>query len=834
MILKRLKLKNFAQHRDVDVTLNGNLIGILGHNGCGKSNLLNAIRFAFTGDSDGNKESMITQGLPEKERKGMVELWFAAQGKEGYIKRALHSQMREFRYGDEVYKKDEDIRKALQALFGMDTDMMRNLTFIRQGELQKLLFGDASDREMNFVKIFGLGHTEKARDALLKSMKELEDKAVDCTQLLDEKKTDWTRLSRELAALEFKIVSAPDSHKALAAASASLETLRKTLEAFQTFEKNRDEAFRIKKELADLEPTGKDLAATKQQDITKENELTLQFQQIQQTQMAVKVKQDLLTDLVLRKKVLEDLQVAIAAAQVKFNQLELPKVPYEEAIVLLQNTQARVAADAAIAQLKLEIDSEHIRREKLADQLAQLAGSKPADKHDELWKEYSNLSTELKFHEDLMAVLDAPHAEKKGRCILCGSKIEDAVKLKVSLTILCSAIQAKRATVGTTMEAEKLARTKWEAANNSVTSDLQAAETKINDLEFKLGLQKNIIQKAVPCLSADEEYKTLTRLIPNYDLKQRYEMQFGELLSKRAVAVESHNGIVRSLATMENIPVTAPDSSVIVAQLKEVAERRRLLADYELKANRLTGSFTQADMAQVTAYLAVAGKDRPTAEQLMAAEKTVQEATEASAAADQLVGVLQARKQELEACNARVRELQAQKDRSEKIFALKAHFEKVRDVLARGNLPLTFIQQYFAHLVPVLQGHLVTAGADFTVHLDKAEQVSFAFDKLDGSVSNMPVDKLSGGQKVRLVVAFLMALHEMMSSKMGFLILDEPTVFLDEAGVESFGELLTDLTHRLVSADMQVLISTHETSLKSSFTETIVIGHALQNKAHAD
>ena len=60
MHLKRIELTNYRQHRQLDVDFSGNLIAVLGPNGCGKSNLIGAIQFALTGEQPGFTKADLT------------------------------------------------------------------------------------------------------------------------------------------------------------------------------------------------------------------------------------------------------------------------------------------------------------------------------------------------------------------------------------------------------------------------------------------------------------------------------------------------------------------------------------------------------------------------------------------------------------------------------------------------------------------------------------------------------------------------------------------------------------------------------------------------------
>ena len=66
MQLDDIKLHNYKIHRDLKLTLGPGVTGIVGDNGSGKSSVISAIRFLFTGEVDTeNKQKSVTLGETE-------------------------------------------------------------------------------------------------------------------------------------------------------------------------------------------------------------------------------------------------------------------------------------------------------------------------------------------------------------------------------------------------------------------------------------------------------------------------------------------------------------------------------------------------------------------------------------------------------------------------------------------------------------------------------------------------------------------------------------------------------------------------------------------------
>lgn len=82
-------------------------------------------------------------------------------------------------------------------------------------------------------------------------------------------------------------------------------------------------------------------------------------------------------------------------------------------------------------------------------------------------------------------------------------------------------------------------------------------------------------------------------------------------------------------------------------------------------------------------------------------------------------------------------------------------------------------------------------------------------------------DKLSGGQKVRLSIAFLLAVQQLVIPDLGFLVLDEPSTHLDEEARENLKELLINLGQQLEASDTQILVCDHAKELEPAFVNLI-------------
>lgn len=162
MRLTRIQLHNVFQHEDFDRELTGNLIGIIGSNGRGKSNLLKSLRYGLGGEVPGKtKDQLLRWGATE----GAVVLSIQHQKTAGTITRSVSSNKTEFKYGDQRATGITAVADMLAGTIGMDKDILSTI-FVGQAELDKILFDTPSKRELAFQRMCGIGDAAKVHKTL--------------------------------------------------------------------------------------------------------------------------------------------------------------------------------------------------------------------------------------------------------------------------------------------------------------------------------------------------------------------------------------------------------------------------------------------------------------------------------------------------------------------------------------------------------------------------------------------------------------------------------------------------------------------------------------------
>jgi exonuclease SbcC len=170
----------------------------------------------------------------------------------------------------------------------------------------------------------------------------------------------------------------------------------------------------------------------------------------------------------------------------------------------------------------------------------------------------------------------------------------------------------------------------------------------------------------------------------------------------------------------------------------------------------------------------------------------------------------------------RLREIEDKIKLDEEKRAVIQELQRVVHAFSRQGIPMSYVQHKFDSLVSMTQDNLEIMDANFAIIPHPNKPVSLQFYRVDepGQVL-FDHDKLSGGQKVRLSIAFLLAVQQLVIPELGFLVLDEPSTHLDEEARENLKELLLNLNQQLESTDTQILVCDHARELEPAFVNVI-------------
>ena len=203
MRVNRLRLVNFRQHEDTDLTFDLGLTGIIGPNGSGKTTLLEALAWAMYGGeaARGKKETIRRRGAPPRARVE-VELDFSLGAHRYRVNRTLHNAEL-YQDGDAapIANSPAAVTERLIRILGMHRDEFFSTYFTGQKELAILGAMTPGERAQFLSRVLGYERLKSAqlrlkdeRTALRARLQELESRLVSPVQLAQEEAEAAARL----------------------------------------------------------------------------------------------------------------------------------------------------------------------------------------------------------------------------------------------------------------------------------------------------------------------------------------------------------------------------------------------------------------------------------------------------------------------------------------------------------------------------------------------------------------------------------------------------------------------------------------------------------------
>ncbi|MBI3983292.1 MAG: SMC family ATPase [Gemmatimonadetes bacterium] len=168
MRLHRLKLVNFRQHADAEITFGPGITAIIGPNGAGKTTLLEAIAWAFYGmpAARGGRESLRWNRAPARATV-RVDVEFTLGGHDYRVMRALNlAELYQDALETPVVSGHHEVTARVQRLLGMTREEFFNTYFTGQKELTVMAQMGATERARFLSRVLGYEKLREAQDLL--------------------------------------------------------------------------------------------------------------------------------------------------------------------------------------------------------------------------------------------------------------------------------------------------------------------------------------------------------------------------------------------------------------------------------------------------------------------------------------------------------------------------------------------------------------------------------------------------------------------------------------------------------------------------------------------
>jgi len=249
--IKTVMLENIRSHVKTMVEFSDGFNCLVGGLGRGKSSILLAIDFALFGDPLGRSYDYL---LREGAEVAKVALKFAENSREYTIWRALRrrddrisqdmEQLKLFE-GDNLIAemKSEAVAEQLKATTGIDLDLFREVTWMRQEQLKELLDAPPGERQRKLDQLFGLSDYETSWTNLrpvlrwYESEKSTLERDPDIARIKD-LQTEYDEAAREFS---LKVVELEDLKRQFSQAEAKLREATSRVEKLEDLRRRNEE-----------------------------------------------------------------------------------------------------------------------------------------------------------------------------------------------------------------------------------------------------------------------------------------------------------------------------------------------------------------------------------------------------------------------------------------------------------------------------------------------------------------------------------------------------------------------------------------------------------------
>lgn len=868
MIIKKLHVKNWGPHKEQDLILEGSVVGIVGSNGAGKSNLLQALDYALTGNLNKRTgQSYIRNyGTEGGATKASVYVEFYTQGKHGDIYREISTtaSKRVLHWDGNTYTKADDVKKLMRDIVGADEHSLMNAAFIKQGDIDRLVKGTPEERKELFRKLVNLHFVDSRANDITSKIAGLKAGIVDKGALIAaaEELLDQRQTSLEEAMANMKRLQPVQDSKTLCARMSSITNdIRNHILLHERFVNDycawTDKLAEFTKDrpVKEIEANKRSLEAELHM-LQADKNLLLQKEAAARSRKLLEEERDR-----LQNTIREDSdEWKILLAQLKdsrdFSKYD-PSTYVQWSYKMFSVPDPMTVYIGSMSSIQYAAEKKDRAEKELNEAFV-------------LTFDDGNLDEDVYRHNLTVQACDIKLTIlEKGRqhetCPLCGSGItltEADTKenlLKAREVALLQRDNASAELVKVRSEyATKEANLKMaEAELNREKEDQKQNRAKLKDWFLKLSAyMPEIIHQWMQDgeLNLPEDIDALRKInetiehhiIDWYDAYTKYQQTKDKSSTLEKKIIDNSHSLKRlerqlSSATEEELLLRHPEQ---ISNLDDINIR---IAAYQDSINTLNSTLNyisnckeriqdaeenrdinQESLASDLATKMYIENDPVYAKALEVAgcagidwSSEVQEAvTNALSEYMQWNALARTYREDIESTQQTIDEYKRQQEENQDRLALISDLERIQQVVGKNGVPLMYMKKLFSSITSYVQELLERMDANFSVTADPERALTFRFVRTDNdSGHEMPQEQLSGGQAIRLSLALLIACQQVLLPQVGLLVLDEPSSHIDASGVASMRDMFANLSEYLSSANMQIILVDHNPDMMAAFDQ---------------
>jgi exonuclease SbcC len=831
--ITEIELENFGRHRHIKQKLEGNIVGLTGPNGRGKSTILQGIQFAITGmiDHPDPLSKFIRQGNRGGVAKSAtVKLAFEVDGRKGVITRKITktATSRELTLEglDGPVSADKRVAEIMFQLLEVDKRALGSTVFIRQGAIADM-FGKDTERREFYTRLLMLGHLTKIADVVDGYRKTVASSVIDLSSVLDEAENAQNEANAAFEDAESRLKETVDCTSFLATATRlsflfNDQTSASNTVTSESLKLGSNPEQRLLENLAIVEVNTTAIKEINDKRLSHARAETSKSEAMRSL-IAAETLQTLWSEFNETSQKLEQAQNLVTTSN-----------PADEVTVLQRKVDACMTVstcEALVQNLTFDVE--------LAQ--AQTDGAQKMLEESRLALDAINTTVteqqrDLDIRTNILAEIEKAGHDCDAQCMVCGSTAVNAAYLEK-----------------TTRELEAKLRVSWElfdaafkahtAANDSVGSlglDLSCKTTELFNIQSRLKAAREVLDgtaadkdviiaelgdakvRAAAYAHASAEVQRLTTLYttiaakiasrPEPTLQEMEELRL--LVHTTSAACKPWDSTLDTKESQlrSDIAICESETTAMRTAQTHLQAAKDWLGRVESELQVLCASDVQTLPSSVYAKGSVVTSS--------VAEEMVTKLQSMQTDYDHLRGVREAARSAMMAAQRRVIETETKIDNQKQRIELIARLVKLRDAFKPSGVSLDYLDYKFSQVATVASDYLAESGADFTVMASPGEPLAYDFIRMEPGEDWLSQSRLSGGQRVRLAVATLRAIHSLVVPNVGLLVLDEPTTHLDSDAKLAMAEMLRRIGNE---GGLQILVCDHDPILIDAFTSTIEI-----------
>ncbi|MHA1751143.1 MAG: AAA family ATPase [Candidatus Helarchaeota archaeon] len=841
MIFKKIILKNFISHNETEIDFPLGVTVIVGENGAGKSSILDGLIFALFGDKV--RGDTITDIIRWGTSSAEIILDFDMDSVEYEVKwtrtkRNVNAKLIRKDIGVIATHKDNVVNE-IPKILKMDKETIINSIFIRQGEIASLIDADPKVRKNLIGKLIGLDKMEKSWELMKKVIEHFEEEKKDLknrkseldieiktkTKNIEKIKIEIDDLKNKITSLEkdFKLVN-----KQFKNIDEKLNELNKKKEIYNklhtSIEVISGELSLIEKEIEDFKVSVAESkeAKEKMKELEKKIERIPLIEQYVEKFRKLNDENENLNDFTNE---INEIQNIDKNLRKKFEEYKEYKSNIE---VDLEIQDDLWQIKEIYSNLIYDLDSHFSQISEMKDELKKLIEKAkkvltditPQGKEDKI----NELEKRIKEIETKIRNLQESYGQKTGRireidefldllkekdiCPVCKSKLTIDHRKKVTNELRD---EKKRH-----IDELKKIQNELEGLNKS-KSELNQKIKEVTEINVKriIKLKKDIDKKS---LESKKLYKKLQLIeVKLAKIKTNIEKDISDI----NVLIRKLSDDIQEIITKIGYEPTKPENELKRLRekeneynnLKPIAGRyNELTQKLELKKSRK--SILLSNLNDTNQNIKELGYNKEEHEKIgEERDKLLQKQIKIKTELNEKKELLEKRIEEMKELEIELKKYAADLKKIEKsLNKIEEFLNKLERV--RGSFSRDGGQKLVRRVIaPIISEYAKTYVEHFNLDIMNIE-ISEDFDiSIVKGGNEVSIKSMSGGEKVAIAIAIRLALAKTISGNLSSIIMDEPTIHLDDERRRELVDIMKDflMDNRIVP---QMIIISHFAGLE--------------------